>query len=95
MKVDYNGNSFTEKLQSIDFNKLMEEVKRECPYFLSFINSIKEDLSFNYLDDKKINLYDIIANLCFDSIEAPIFTISLAKPIPLSEENSAKLVKKI
>ena len=47
----------------------MEEVKRECPYFLSFINSLKEELSFTYYGNKKINLYDTIANLCFTSVD--------------------------
>ena len=56
----------------------MEEVKRECPYFLSFINSLKEELSFTYYGNKKINLYDTIANLCFTSVDDPNYIISLA-----------------
>lgn len=92
MKVKYNGNTFAEKLQSIDFNDLMEEIKRECPYFLNFVNSIKEELSFTYYGDKKINLYDIIANLSFANVDNLNYIISLAGQ---DTEPEPKLKRKI
>ena len=90
-KVNYNGSTRAAKLQSLDIAALMEEIKRECPYFAALIDKVKEELSFTYFGDKSISIYDNIANMCLDD---PTFALSLASPAAPTPGNTARFVLK-
>lgn len=88
--INYTGTTNEEKLTSIDFNKINEEIKNNCPDFITFISNIKDELSFAYYNNQKINFYNNIVNMFFPNINNPFFIFSEGD----YEASPYKLIKK-